>query len=189
MTRRSRGFTVLELVISITIFAVLSGLVLVSLLTGNRTFATSQALMNVQQDARRALQNMTRELRGAGGTISGWGTNQFDFELGLGYDLTAVAGCAAGQFCWGATDSNGASNGAWKVRYTLIGTQLVRQVLDAASLPQGLSRVLANNVAAVTFVDVGGGQNTVGILLQVVDPNGVTTSPGTLNAQVRLRRP
>ena len=182
----------IELMLALVVFTIVSGLVLVSILTSNQTYATSQALVNVQQEARRALQFMARELRGAGGAVTGWGSSQFNFQLGLGYNLAGtVPGCLPDAFCWGAIDANGTPNFNWSVRYMVNGTQLVREVLDTGGVVTGM-RVLANNVSQITFTDVGGAANTVGLHLQVVQqgplfPGGVKTSPGTLHMQVRLR--
>ena len=63
---RSRGFTLIEMLVSIGIAGTLAAALIVSLLIGRETYLSSSASIDVQQEARRAFQTMVQELRESG---------------------------------------------------------------------------------------------------------------------------
>ena len=122
------GFTLVELTVVSALLLILGGGLLTTLLTGQTSYLSADAYIQVQEEARKAFDNMVRELREAGGPLvsvspnppAGPGT-QLDFQVALGYDLDggagAVAGCPDAAVCWGATDPNGVPHFNWRIRY------------------------------------------------------------------------
>lgn len=188
--RQPLGLTLVELVLVSIMVTVISGALFVTSLTGNATMVSHDASLHVQQEARRALDSMTRELRLAGGTVNAAGS-QLDFQVALGYDLGLP--CAEDAVCWGAQDQRAANQPGWQVRYRLNGTQLVREIVDGTGVVQPGTRVLANDVSAVTFAYTGAPTHTVTVQLQVRRVSSRLTggqrqaSPTPLRLQVHLR--
>ena len=196
------GFTLFEMLIVLVLFAGILGALLISFLIGRTSFMTAEAYIHVQQEARRAVNAMVRELREAGGSVTETNgpPDQLQFQLALGYNRTDLPGCAAqvDAICWGAVDPvTNAMRGDRCVRYRVVGTQLLREVTDGVSgvscgvTVQGTARVLANNLnsASVTF-DYSAAARTVTARLRVQDtspqlPGGQQT--GLLETRVRLR--
>ncbi len=185
------------------VFLILGGALLTAFLTGQTTWVSSDAFVQVQQEARRGFDSMARELRQAGLagpaaapgpqnmnlTALAGGSNQLNFQVALGYDATPSPGC--GGICWGADGVNG----QW-IHYAVVvnaglpannNRQLVRCVTGAGTrdtvplangtncLPGGF-RVIANNVNTVVFGDTGGGA--------FVPPRLMDTAPGDGTADV-----
>ena len=189
--RASSGVTLFELLMALTILATLLGALMASSIISGRFFLSSEEFINVQQQARQALAAMTQELRqAADGTVT-TAASQVTFQIALGYNLAAP--CPANAVCLGAVDAAGATHKGWSLRYRLNGTRLVREIFSDTGVLQAGTRVLANDVNAVTFSYVGGTTNTVTIQLQVQRtssglPGGsVSVSPTPLVTQVHLR--
>jgi len=117
--------------------------------------------------------------------------NQVTFQLPLGYNLAAP--CPANAVCWGARDPAGAIQPGWTLQYRLNGTQLIREVLDTAVVPQVRdTRVLANNVSLVSFSYTPATRIlTVQLTVREVSPKfaggQVTTGAAPLTMSVQLR--
>ncbi len=146
------GFTLLELFIGIVIFGVLLGALLVTFLVGSHSFLSGELVVQSQQEARRALGRLTKELRNAGKvnnaiTIAAPGVQRLDFQIARGYDATTCGG-----ICWGSDDT--ALPNGW-IHYVLDATnpQHVRFVrcvtanrLDSMPAAFAGCQVLANEV-------------------------------------------
>lgn len=158
------GLTLVEMLVVMGIFGVLLAVVSMSMVMSHRSYVSSEAYVTVQQEARRALDNMVKELREAGGTIAAVGA-QLDFQVALGYNLAPP--CPLNAVCWGARDQNGTVQFGWSLRYRVNGTQLVREIRDAGGVVQPGTRVLANYVSQLSFVYVGGTTRTLTVQLQV----------------------
>ena len=186
------GFTLLEVMVVLVLFSLVVGGLMTTLLTGQASYAVSEAYIQVQQEVRRAFDDMTRELREAGGTITATAA-QLEFQVSLGYDRTDVAGCPADAVCWGAQGSDGLEQSDWSVRYRLDGTQLIREVLDDTATVQG-TRTLANYVdaAASSFAwDSGNRTMTTVVAGRYQHPlaTQAVQTIGPLTSRVRLRNP
>jgi prepilin-type N-terminal cleavage/methylation domain-containing protein len=187
---RTRGLTLLELLIVLAILSVISGVLCSTSVLSQRVYVSAEAFVHVQQQARSAFDAMTRELREAGGAIAASG-GQIEFQAALGYGLPAP--CPPDAVCWGARDAAGADQAGWRIRYRLLGTQLLREVLDAGGAVQPGTRVLANDVAGLLFTYVGGTAQVVAVQLQVLQasaglPGGsMSTTPVPLLTSIRLR--
>ncbi|MBI2495977.1 MAG: hypothetical protein HYW10_05380 [Candidatus Omnitrophica bacterium] len=186
----AKGLTLIEILILVGISAFLFGALFVSFSIGQRSYTSSEANVQVQEAARRALNTMLDELRQAGGAITAAGS-QVDFQLALGYNLSAP--CLPYSRCWGAFDQTGVRQPGWSVRYRLAGTQMIREVVDSAGLVQPGARVLANRISQVSFAYVGGTTNTLTIQLQAqyastgLAGGSVTANPTPLVMRLRLR--
>ena len=189
---RPRGMTTMEMLVVLALFAVIAGALMTSYLTSSRAFTSADASVYVQQQARQAMGEMTRELRQAGGAVV-VGASQLTVQQDLGYDLAAP--CPANAVCWGARDQAGNVQFGWSSRFRLNGSQLVLEILDAAVPPavQG-TRVLANDVSQLTFTYVAA-TRTVTIQLQVrrtssgLAGGSITAAPTPLVTSIRLRNP
>jgi type II secretory pathway pseudopilin PulG len=176
----------------LVLFSLLVLGLLTTLMTGQASYASAEAYVHVQQEVRRAFDDMTRELREAGGTITA-SPAQVGFQISLGYDRSDLAGCPASAVCWGAEGSDGLEQPDWSVQYRLDGTQLIREVLDDAAAVQG-SRVLANYVDAgsSSFAWDAGSRTMTAVLAGRYDHPLATQAPqtiGPLTSRVRLRNP
>ncbi len=195
----SSGFTLVEILIVSLLLMILGGGLLTAFLTGQTSYLSADAYIQVQQEARRGFDNMVREIREAG-NVSTTGTQQLNFQIARGYNNEV--GCQSpASICWGSENALG----QW-VHYTVIGAagnqQLIRctntnQSGAIAALTAGC-RVLANNVKdsstdAVNAFTWSAVNSTVIINLEVerrsnmVAGGGQTT--GVLTSRVRLRNP
>lgn len=187
--RTAHGTSLVELSFVVVIFTLLLAALFATFLTIQRHYASSEAYVHVQEEARRASNAMSRELRNAGGAIAAAGS-QLDFQLPLGFDLAPP--CLPSAVCWGAFDQAGAAQPNWSIRYRVNGTQLVREIRNAEGVVQA-TRVLANDVGLLSFSYVGAPAHTVTAQLQILQisqqlPGGsMGTTPAPLVIQVRLR--
>lgn len=179
--------TLMELLVTLIILGVVAGAVFTSLLMSRRAYLSAEAYVHVQQEARQAFDAMARELRQARASTLVAAGSTCTFQIALGYNLAAP--CPPNDVCWGARDAAGANQVGWKLRYQLTGTQLIRQILNAADQPQPGNRVLANDVSQLTFE----GTNTITVQLQVQQASGqlpsgaMAVAPSPLVTRVRLR--
>ncbi len=192
------GFTLIELMFVVTILTIILGALLTSFMIGRSSYVTGDAYIQVQQEARRALDTMGKELRAARSTVAVAGNpagSQLNFQIALGYNL-AQAGCTANAVCWGAQDLTNVNQPNWSVQYRLAGTQLVRELLNGAQVVAGSQRVIANSVnaaaaAAQPIFAYDAPTKTVTIALDVRQASnqlaGGSMSTSPLTTRVRLR--
>lgn len=157
-----RGLTLVELLIVAAILTTVMGGLLVSLLTGRRSHVAGDAYVQVQQEARRAVDAMIKELRETNSSqmfLSGASTVVFQTPNDNDDDGSVATG---GTLEWGAPD---VEDGC--IQYTLDGTQIERTLLagpfDLGAETCGdqvagtTARVLGNYVDALTFTAATGG--------------------------------
>ncbi len=102
--KKNRGFTLVELMISLVLGLVVIGGVISVLLANQQSYRTNQALAEVQDSSRTAFEFLARDIRQAGGTpcgnassrivntVIGGGTGLLDWSTALkGYDASASA--------------------------------------------------------------------------------------------------
>lgn len=156
------GLTLTELIVVAALFVVLIGALLTSYLASRRSHLSADAYIQVQQEARRALEGMVKELRESNGGrmfLSGTSTIVFQVPNDNDQDGSVVSG---GTLEWGAPD---VANGC--IQYALTGTQLQRTLLTGPMDVQGAScggqvagttaRVLGNDVDELVFTSTTGG--------------------------------
>ncbi len=202
-----RGFTLVELMIVALLLIVFGGGLMTTFLTGQTSYLSADAYIQVQQEARKAFDNIMRDLResgniscGAQGTgcpTAASTTQQLNFQIALGFNLTTTAGCPASAICWGTeTQAN-----QW-VHYVITGqgnnVQLVRCLTSGQTDPMPASyagcRVLANSVKGGTSSfswDSAPANRTVTIRLEIETQNAALPTgrqtTNVLTSQVKLR--
>lgn len=189
------GFTLVELLIVVGALGVVTAATLLMFTSSHQTLRSSDAYLHVQQEARRALDAMSRELREAdhidtestGQGEDATDATRLNFQIARGYD---VAGCEEDAICWG----NDTDNDGW-VHYVRNGTQLVRCQSDASDTSiadYADCRILANDAESF-LVSYTGSSRTVSLELQVEQISdllpGGASGTGTLHTHVRLRNP
>ena len=196
------GFTILELQLSAVVFAGILAVLLVSLLMSRASYLSADAYVQLQQEARRAFDEMARELRGAGqvnnnAAILDPGAQRLDFQIAHGFDASICGG-----ICWG-TDAVPLPNG-W-IHYVLDTTnpqtaRLMRCVTANRLDPMPANflgcRVLANSLSptlANSLFTYDPATRTVLVKLQTsvtsqqLPGGGMVVSPAPLALRVRLR--
>lgn len=199
-----RGLTLTELLVVVTILAVIMEVLLLAVLVGRKAYTSADTYIQVQEEIRRSLDAMAKELRQAGNVNNGVaigapGVQRLDFQIVRDYDLAACGGT-----CWGTDDV--ALPSGW-IHYVLnladaANPRLTRCVtanqLDA--MPGGFAgcRVLASRViadlASTGFTyDHANRLVTVQLQTQVVSdqlPGGsLSVGPAPLTSRIRLRNP
>ena len=180
-----RGFTLVELLLAMVLTIIVGLALFAAAQASTRAGAVAELVVYVTQEARRGMDTMASDLREAGGTIDDSIPGQLEFQLPVGFDT-----CTSNAICWGAVDSGQAPQAGWKVRYQLVGGQLLRKVLNGAIEDAAAERVLANDVSAATF-DYDGAK-MVAVTLRVGRasnqiPGGqpVQTAPLVLRVELR----
>ena len=152
--QRLSGFTLVEVLIVTLLLFIVGGGLLSTFLTGQASFLSGEAYVQVQQEARRAFDAMVRELREAGMLTNPITTlanpKQLNFQVALDYNAGAVQwGAAAGDTgAWLHYAIKNLGSGAQLIRYrTGPGTE---QELPPNTCAAPTCRVLANNVRLET---------------------------------------
>ena len=183
-----RAFSLIELLMVVGALGFVTGALALLFTSGHRSTLSADAYLVVQQEARRALDAMGKELRNAGNIGADLtAATRLNFQISKGYN---VAGCTPNATCWG----NEASNGGW-VHYLRNGTQLARcESMASGTVITDFSacRVLAN-YAETFLVDYVSSTRLVTFRLQVKHSSSLLPSgamdTGTLRTQARLRNP
>lgn len=205
---KSFGFTLVEMMVVTVLLFIVGGGLVSTFLTGQASYFSTGAYIQVQQEARRAFDVMVRELRearvsGANGgmTVLGSGANQLNFQVARGYTATCHGvPTAQPETCWGSD----AAVDEW-VHYALVGAagntrQLIRcrdanEVGPITAYNSVSCRVLANYVrysnasAQVFLYDSANRIVTINLQIEYADPklpNGRQVTP-VLSSRVKLR--
>jgi Tfp pilus assembly protein PilW len=195
--------TITELLIAVAIFVAIGGALAVSLLMDQRAFVTSESFMHVQQQARRALDAMVKELRESGNIDSPTtspnqdvtNTTRLNFQIARSYDDALCGG-----ICWG----NDATTGGW-IHYLLDTTnatnvRLMRCQSGAsdtviADFGGGTCPTTLSNDVQTFQADYTNSTKTVTVRLEnrlassYLATGSVRTTPAPLRTQVKLRNP
>ncbi|PIW67362.1 MAG: hypothetical protein COW10_06070 [Candidatus Omnitrophica bacterium CG12_big_fil_rev_8_21_14_0_65_42_8] len=174
MTRNDKGFTLLEIIIAVFLFSIISAAIFSVLATAKNSLSAGESQISVQQACRNGLDSMIRELRQTGvSTITGVPANGTNYSSITFQIPTAIA--AAG-ITWSSN-----------IQYALgglNGAQLLRT-------QSGSQKVLANNISALSFNRSTANPNVVNISVTAQKNTfpGFTAMQSTItfNSQVRLR--
>jgi len=176
--RSERGFSLLEMMISISISAMLFYTMYAVMRAGDQQVNTAQVQMELQDSAREGLYRMLQEIRQTAPdriTINGAGT-------GIQFDVPASGNAFDASF-------NINWNGANTVQYSLgglNGTQLLRTVVGS-----GQSTVLANNVTAINFTGNAADPTLVTITVSaqrtLLNGRQLPANPLQMSAQAEIR--
>ena len=191
---RRKGFTLMEVLVVSALLLILGGGLLTLFLNGQTSYLSADAYVQVQQESRKAFDNVVQELRAGGNVSLSADFKQLHFQIARGYNTEAACQNPA-AICWGSENATG----EW-VHFVIItpaaGTpQLVRCVTAGVVNPvtdvTGC-RVLANNVKAGTSLFSWDAANKVVTLTfefeyrnPALPSGGQTTTP--LISRVKLR--
>ena len=197
MRHTRRGFTLVEVLVVMLLVSIIFGALVVALIVGRTSLLSTDAYVLVQEEARRALDTLTKELHEAGNvdtelTAAGQDASnatRLNIQLARGYN---VAGCTPNAICWG----NDASNGGW-VHYLVNNSTLYRcqsGASDTAITDFSGCRTIINDVQTF-LVDYSSANRMVTMRLATRHnspqlPGGqLTMTPAPLRTQIRLRNP
>ena len=156
-----KGFTLIETLLSLLIFGIISAALLVVFSKGKETYTTSMAVLDLQASGRLAMNALCRELRQSDTmnlTISN-GNSRVDFQVPI--DIT-VSPPTMSQ----------------NIAYYVANNQMIREH------PAGTSRVVGNDIAQVQFNLTA---NRLAITLQLNKIVKQRVHTLTLEKQVLLR--
>ncbi|OIO34596.1 MAG: hypothetical protein AUJ70_00775 [Candidatus Omnitrophica bacterium CG1_02_40_15] len=174
MKKNNRGFTLLEIIIVVFLFSIISAAIFSVLATGRNSLSAGESQIGVQQACRNGLDAMIKELRQAsvstiqGVPADGANYSSITFQIPTTIDATGIT--------WSSN-----------IQYALSGLNSA-QLLKTQS---GSQKVLANNISALSFNRSAVNPNVVNISITAQK----NTFPGftarqstiTLVSQVKLR--
>lgn len=147
---KNSGFTFIEVMITLLVFSIISLTLWAVLSTGKHSWHRGVTQIELQQETRKAMDRITKELRQSGSThmaISGAGT-VLTFQVPVDWDNDGDIVDDDGNIEWGADDTKD-----WAIQYFLNNNrQLLRRTLDAYpnGNQTGADKILANNIRSDT---------------------------------------
>ena len=174
--KRSCGFTLVEMMVSTTIVALASGIMMAVLRMGQQSWQVGQARMTVSMELRRGLDAMSRELASSQ-------SGKVTFPPVDGAPYTSITFSVPQEINNSVLDGSGNLQWSAPISYSLganNGNQLQR-------IQSNTTAVLANGVTVLQFRRQTA--NIVEISMTVLrgTNTGDFTNQGTLSTQVRLR--
>lgn len=189
MTRwdAQEGFSLLEVLISLSVFTIVLFAVYTTFTASHRTFARGEDKIEVQQTIRVAMGMAASEIRTAGYDPSNVITL---------LPTTAIQAANANTLTFIAdVDGNNVTD---RVTYRLQGTQLIRDFdsWNGATFPAPVSEQLADGVTALTFAYFDSSNNptatlanirriTIGLTVQETGVGGQQSLPLTMDVRLR----
>lgn len=188
--KKQAGLSLLEILVTAVIFVVIASAIIGLLISGKQTYDFGTAQVNVESEARRALDDISRELRQASGAkitgvSEGASGNSIVFQIPWDIDGDGDVVNALGAVEW---SNDPGINRIGTIGYSLVGGQILRNLSFTAE-----QRVLANNIASLSFSRPAGTNSVIISLTAEKYVSAAFTGPTdrkavvTLNTQVRLR--
>lgn len=179
-----RGLSLLEILVAVGIFSIIIVAAFGVLISGRRAFETGDVQIEVEQEARRAVDYMSKELRQASSVkitapAEGASGSSVTFEVPYDVDGDGDVINSLGGIEW-SNDSGGIGT----ITYSLASGQALR------NLSLGGQTVLANRISALTFNrPLGKDIVEISLTAEKYALKGFTSPTITisLNAQVKLR--
>lgn len=142
-----KGFGLVEMLVVAAIFTFIITAVFNVLLTGSRGFETGDVQIEVEQEARRAIDYMVKELRQTNANkistpASGMSASIITFEIPCDVDADGDVISATGGVEW---SNDAGANRIGTITYSMSGGQILR------ALSLGGQAVLANRITALSF--------------------------------------
>ncbi|MBN1102584.1 MAG: prepilin-type N-terminal cleavage/methylation domain-containing protein [Deltaproteobacteria bacterium] len=143
--RGNQGFTLTELMVAITIFAVVMGAIYSAYMSQQRAYAVTEAVTEAQQNLRSAMYTLERDIRMIGYDPTSAGT--FGFRNAAAAWQTGWLGTNTITFTWDSNGKNGYESGTSEYSsYRLSGTALQKQEGTA-----GGWNAVAMNISGMSF--------------------------------------
>lgn len=179
-----KGLTLVEVMVVIFTFTVVLGAIYGVLTAGRQSWFTNTAEVELQQEVRRGMDWIAKELRRSGSsviTIGGGGTN-ITLRVPVDWDNDGDVLDDSGDVEWGAE-----SNLNWYIIYSLNNGQVLREVFNDVGIEQvNLERVLTNNVSVLSFTAVSASEIRIDVTAEKDVLQGRTLQ-SSLNFQVTMR--
>lgn len=181
---KNRAFTAIELMMVAFVSVILIGALIIILTSGRVSYETGDIKIELQQNLRRGMDSMVRELAQTSHTVALIETinnpnDTIKFRLPEDIDGDGtVLNATTGALEW--------SN---QVQFLLVNGQLMKQDLDAGGNPVGDPSPLAADITSVVFTGIPASEPTsVSVALTAAKdtPDGRTITL-TLNSQVTFR--
>lgn len=161
----TRGFTVMEMIIAISIFTFIAGAMYGVLATGRRSWLTGEALVTTQASARIALDRITRELHHSAAThvtinntLFGDTVDSVRFDIPIDADSDGFLDLFAGSslLVYGADDAGDFDGDGqlweqgWEIEFQrdVLNEQIIRRVLDITGA-EASRQIMANDVSSL----------------------------------------
>lgn len=174
MIKNNQGFTLLEIIIAVFLFSIISAAIFSVLATARNSLSAGESQISVQQACRNGLDAMIKELRQTSASTipdvpsDGTSYSAITFQIPASLSATGIT--------WSSS-----------IRYSLgglNGKQLIRT-------QSGSQRILGNNISAVSFNRSAANPNVVNISITAQKNTfpGFTARQSTItfNSQVRIR--
>lgn len=172
----SKGFTILELMVSMGVFSIMMLLTMMILRNGEEQARIADMKMNLQESARESLYRMSLELRESSPTRVALSNNNsvLTFQIPQSVDQTT------GAITW-------SGNISYQARANADGTRQLIRTDSSTAPPQ--ETVLANDIQSVTFGTVGSPLESVTFSVRTSRtlPNGRLLQFDSTTGEVRLR--
>jgi len=151
----SKGFTLVEAIVVVGLFSLITGSLLSVFLTGHMVWNTGGASIDLQQQTRQGMNAMVRELHlSAQSRVNIINANTLAFQVPLnaaaagGDGRSRIDVDGGGNLIWGAE----ATQDNW-IEYSVVNNELRRRVLVGASSPQAVTETtLARDIQTVSFI-------------------------------------
>jgi len=171
---KDKGLTLFEIIIVVFLFSITLGAIFTALATARTSWKAGSSQLTVQQEARRGLNTMLKELRqGRLSTITGVPTDGTNYST---ITFQIPSSISAGGTTWSSN-----------IQYSLGGLQNA-QLLRTQD---GNQRVLANNISALNFSRNASATDVINVNVSTEKNTfpglGTTQSNITLNSQIKAR--
>jgi len=183
------GFSLIEVLIVVGLIALVAGATLSMFFTGQGSWLGAEAKIAVQDESRKGMQQLYRELRASGYNADADESHLFiessgrqvTFQVPVLTDNT-VSLDADGNINWGTTNTTGGF-----LRYGLTSGQLKRYVLDTDQSTVLSERVLANNINSVDFSLINNTTLEITVTARKQDSRGSRNWENSLQTRITLR--
>lgn len=149
------GFSLIEVMVVIAVFSIIIASVFSIMTIGRNAWYQGGTAIDVQQEGRKAMDKMVRELRESGSqkqnlpTSSPYQANEVIFQISVGVDTD-------GNIIWGATTDWADSTtvtASYAIKYYLSNNKIYRSVLNSypSGSVVGTDTIMANNIQSLTF--------------------------------------
>jgi len=174
MIKNNRGFTLLEIIITVFLFSIISAAIFSVLATAKNSLSAGESQIGIQQACRNGLDTMVKELRQAGASTildvpnNGINYSAITFQIPASLSAAGITWSSSIQYFLGG----------------LNGKQLIRT-------QSGNQRILGNDISAVSFNRSAANPNVVNISVTAQKNTfpGFTARQSTItfNSQIKLR--